>query len=348
MASIYCPRFRALNANGAPVSGGGLWVFEAGTTTPADIFTNDGLSTPAANPLTSDSNGYFPQFFIASGATVDLQVRQTTSLTSTLLWSADDVDSLGAEDASAFYRDFGANGRLQARGAGGLVRLEFGNPDGDDVGGAAVISGWNGTTGDDLTFDFSEATFGGNLTVEGNLAVDGTMQAPKLLASGEATGVATVDIPLPGAYETYQILVDEIAVSTALALYGYLAFDSVPTFKSGAGDYTTAYYSLISTTNATGSAAGGKNTSHTLIFLGTNISPTSSQNGAAEINVHTSAARETLLEGRVTATNGSYEMAIFPFVAMTRDKSYGKATYLRIATSTGTVSLRYKVLGIPY
>lgn len=130
MAAIYPPIFTAENANGDPVSGAGLWVFETGTTTPAAIFTNKGLTAPAANPLEALSDGRFPQFYIASGAVVDLQCRRTTDLTSSLLWGAEAVDALGAESLSTFYKDFGPNGRLQARGAGGVVRFEFGKASG--------------------------------------------------------------------------------------------------------------------------------------------------------------------------------------------------------------------------
>ena len=158
MASIYPPRFRAKDGNGDPVSGAGLWVFETGTATPAPIFTDAALSISAPNPLTSDANGYFPQFFIAAQSVVDLQVRATTSLSSTLLWQATDIDSLGAEDAAVLIRDFGSNGRFQVRGAGSKVHIEVGDPDGDDIGGIGRIGGWNGTQAEEMTLDAADTS----------------------------------------------------------------------------------------------------------------------------------------------------------------------------------------------
>jgi hypothetical protein len=156
MASIYLPVFRAKNANGVIASGAGLWVYETGTTTAADIFTDSDLTIPASNPLESDSAGYFPQFFIASATRVDLQCRaDADDVSSTLLWQALKIDSLGVDDGSVFLRDFGDDGRLQARGSAGVVNLEFGDPVGDNIGGVGRIGGWAGTQGVSLTIDFA-------------------------------------------------------------------------------------------------------------------------------------------------------------------------------------------------
>lgn len=160
MALIYPPLFRAENASGVIVSGAGLWVYQTGTTTPANIFTDEALTVPAANPLESNSAGYFAQFFIASSTRVDLQCRaDADNATSTLLWQALKIDSLGVEDATVFSRDFGDDGRLQARGASGVVNLEFGDPSPDNIGGVGRIGGWAGTPGVSMAIDFTTVTF---------------------------------------------------------------------------------------------------------------------------------------------------------------------------------------------
>lgn len=153
MAQLTPIRFRATNAIGALVVGAGLFVFAAGTSTPADIFTDAALTTPADNPLISGSDGYWPQFYIAAGQAVDMFAHQTDDLGSTLLWQALSVASVGSEDVSTFLRDFGSDGRVQMRGDGGRVHMEFGDPAGDNIGGKFTIGGWNGTPFDEGVLD---------------------------------------------------------------------------------------------------------------------------------------------------------------------------------------------------
>lgn len=153
MAQLSPVRFRATNAIGELVVGAGLFLFVAGTSTPADIYTDDDLTTPAANPLVSGSDGYWPQFYAPSGQLVDMFARQTDDIGSTLLWQALAVASTGLEDVATFFRDFGSDGRAQMRGDSGRVHLEFGDPAGDNIGGKFTIGGWNGTPFDEGVFD---------------------------------------------------------------------------------------------------------------------------------------------------------------------------------------------------
>lgn len=180
MAQLSPVRFRATNAIGELVVGAGLFLFLAGTSTPADIFTDDDLTTPALNPLISGSDGYWPQFYLAAGQVVDVFARQTDDLGSTLLWQALSVASAGLEDVSTFLRDFGADGRVRMVGDSGVVRLEFGDPAGDDVGGKWAISGWNGT-------DFDAGS------IEGPLEVDGTLKVAKA-SRGVPVALPALDI----------------------------------------------------------------------------------------------------------------------------------------------------------
>ena len=51
-------RARFFDANGDPLSGGSVEFFEAGTSTPKTIYTDNGLGTPATNPQVLDADGY--------------------------------------------------------------------------------------------------------------------------------------------------------------------------------------------------------------------------------------------------------------------------------------------------
>jgi hypothetical protein len=56
------------NAQGAPLAGGRLYFFQAGTTTPQSAYQDSGLIIPHANPIILDAAGRVPQFFLADGS----------------------------------------------------------------------------------------------------------------------------------------------------------------------------------------------------------------------------------------------------------------------------------------
>lgn len=55
-----------LNNNTEVAGGAKLYVYEAGTTTPLDTYSDSGLSTPNANPVVADANGRFGAIFLAA------------------------------------------------------------------------------------------------------------------------------------------------------------------------------------------------------------------------------------------------------------------------------------------
>lgn len=58
--------FRVVDTNGVPLSGALLYVYEAGTSTPLNTYSDTGLTTPNANPIVSDSAGYFGEVFVGA------------------------------------------------------------------------------------------------------------------------------------------------------------------------------------------------------------------------------------------------------------------------------------------
>ena len=71
--------------NGDVVTGGSVLITAAGGVTPSTIYSDNG-STVAANPLTTDANGYF-EFFVADG-TYDIRVNGTLAYTDVLIVDA--------------------------------------------------------------------------------------------------------------------------------------------------------------------------------------------------------------------------------------------------------------------
>lgn len=58
MASpISYPKFQAFDSNGDPLSGGKVYTYQPGTSTPMTTYSDYGLSTPNANPVVLDSRG---------------------------------------------------------------------------------------------------------------------------------------------------------------------------------------------------------------------------------------------------------------------------------------------------
>lgn len=66
MAQFLTPGFlQAIGTNGTPYSGAKLYVYETGTETEISLFSDEGLSTPIANPIVADAAGVFALAFMA-------------------------------------------------------------------------------------------------------------------------------------------------------------------------------------------------------------------------------------------------------------------------------------------
>lgn len=74
--------YRALDANGDPVSGAKLYFFDAGTTTPRNVYSDAGLSSLISQPVVANAAGWFQAIFI-DGTAGDYKDR---------LHDADDVE----------------------------------------------------------------------------------------------------------------------------------------------------------------------------------------------------------------------------------------------------------------
>lgn len=81
MAQYLGPAFQqALSASAVPYSGGLLYIYEPGTTTPIALFTDEDMLTPAANPMVADSSGSFTPVFLAE-TSVKLVLQTSTGST---------------------------------------------------------------------------------------------------------------------------------------------------------------------------------------------------------------------------------------------------------------------------
>ena len=81
-------RYQAFDSNGNPVSGAKLYTFEAGTSTPAETWSNVELTSSNANPLIASSTGLFGPIFLETGHSYKFVLNNASDV---LLWSQDNV-----------------------------------------------------------------------------------------------------------------------------------------------------------------------------------------------------------------------------------------------------------------
>lgn len=106
MAFAIAPAWRQqfFDANGAPLAGGFLYFYIAGTSTPQDTYTTS-TGTVAANPIELDSSGYTPNGMFWANASYKIMVTDANGVPQLNL-SQDGVASTGLSSAqvgSAFF-----------------------------------------------------------------------------------------------------------------------------------------------------------------------------------------------------------------------------------------------------
>jgi hypothetical protein len=82
------------DANGVPLSGGKLYTYVAGTTTPQATYTSSSGSTPNANPIILNSEGRVSgtnEVWLDSAVSYKLILQTSASVQ---LWSADDLSGM--------------------------------------------------------------------------------------------------------------------------------------------------------------------------------------------------------------------------------------------------------------
>jgi microcystin-dependent protein len=90
--SIQLSLSQQFDAQGRPLSGGQLYFFTAGTTTPQNAFQDTALTITYPNPITLDASGRVPPFYLADGL---IKIRLATSAGVTVI-AADNLLVVGA------------------------------------------------------------------------------------------------------------------------------------------------------------------------------------------------------------------------------------------------------------
>lgn len=181
---ILPPTNPSLDSNGNPVSGSTLTYYQNGTTTPVSIYAEAALSTPLANPLTSDSAGVFPQVYAADTATYSVKWTRTgysdvtyNDIHTDHYTVAQTQTRLNSGTNQTYTTPVGCR-QLKIRMVGG----------GGGGGGSGTGDGGNGTAGGDTTFASTTYTAKGGGGATGNANAGGSA----------GTGGSGTGLSLPG------------------------------------------------------------------------------------------------------------------------------------------------------
>jgi hypothetical protein len=171
--------------NGVPLSGGKLYTYAAGTTTPAATYTSSSGGTAHANPIVLDSGGRVPggETWLTDGTSYKFLLKDSTDV---LIATYDNIVGINSN-----YVNFFAQEEIQTATAGQTV-FTLANP---YVPGANTLSvfvdgvnQYNGTTYSYVETSASTVTFDSGLHV-GALVKFTTVQS---LTSGQQTDAALV------------------------------------------------------------------------------------------------------------------------------------------------------------
>lgn len=80
-------RYRALDNDGAPLAGGKLYTYEAGTSTPKTTYTTKAATSANTNPVIMDANGYADVWLDTGGYKFILKDSSDNTI-----WTADNLD----------------------------------------------------------------------------------------------------------------------------------------------------------------------------------------------------------------------------------------------------------------
>lgn len=219
-----------VDINGVPLVGGKLFFYQAGTTsTPQNAYSDSGLTNALPNPITLDSAGRIPQFFLADG---QIKIKLTDSAGVVQL-SADNLLVIGASSGGGGGVSVDASTVLstgdikQTYGTGTLTGFVRGN--GRTIGSAS--SGASERANAD-TEDLFVYLWG----IDSNLSVSGGRGA-----SGAADFAANKALTLPDFRGRLLASLDDMG-------------------NSAAGRLSASYFGAVATT--LGNAGGSE--SHTL------------------------------------------------------------------------------------
>ena len=96
MSNLPTLKYRAFDTNGDPVSGAKLYTYTVGTTTPKTTYSEHTLTTPHANPIVADANGWFGEIYLTVGASYRFILKTSADVT---IFDVDNVAAATVDSA---------------------------------------------------------------------------------------------------------------------------------------------------------------------------------------------------------------------------------------------------------
>ncbi len=330
MALIWPFGVKLTDSSGNALSGAKLRVYTAGTTTPANLFSDAGLSTGITNPVVADADGMLANggnecaVYIAEGS-YDIAILSSADA---VLSSVDDY-APPSSDSADILRTLTSNARIFITGSGGEVFIRAGSPSPTNTGGDLTLEGWAGTQLDTLTLNSAETSFTGNVDIDGDLTVGGEL-IPAIVTSGTMASAAELVIPLTGGFQSYTIELYEIAATNAAALRITVSIDSGSTYVAGANydSYSVAF-----------DASAGSNPGVGW-WYGTvgNLSTTAGkmQTLAFDLDTPASGTGDTTMIGQTSIADIGYR-------TWGAVSAGGRVTHVKIAVTAGTITCKWRL-----
>lgn len=307
------PRWQFFDNNGDPLSGGKLFWYQTGTSTPKPTFSDPALATLNSNPVILDAAGYAPDIFMDS-TDYKLVVKNAADVTQ---YTADPVFAVPAGLRGSTINSQTGDYTIVAADSGGIIRASgtwtlhllaaaaAGNGYLTDLinsgSGTITVDPAGAETIDGLSTIAVPAGFSTSIFSTGNEWE--TMGRTGLIPVRSTTlTVATpsVDFVLPSPDLIYQLRITNAASSAGSPLLLRFSTDGGATFLDGASDYE---YAMLY--NVAAAASGVGDSTESSIFLTTSLVSGGGVNGVVEFTPGAAAHRASVLMGHTNAAEPS-------------------------------------------
>lgn len=146
------PRMQWFDDNGDPLAAGKLYAYQAGTSTPQDIYSDEGLTIPLANPITLDAAGRAPQIYIAQAA-YKFVLKNALGAT---VWTSDNVRTPQVGDYQSYTPVWASVGGTPVSLGDGVIEGQYHEVGDDGIEGDILLTfGSTSSAGAGNTWTFS-------------------------------------------------------------------------------------------------------------------------------------------------------------------------------------------------
>lgn len=246
------PRLQWEDGNGAPLAGGKLYFYAAGTTTPQATYSDEALAVPNPNPVVLNSQGYSGDIWVPAGSSYKVVLKTAADVE---VWTVDPWEPPGA--GSLGLPAFGGQALRFMRVNAVETALEFRTPAqvksdiaaGDVSGPASAVDNAvavaDGTTGKLIKYVAAVGSAGQLLTSQGP-GLPPVFASPSIGAlthlESQAALVATASLdfdltPWIADYEVIEFEIDLLPVDDDAVLQVRLSADNGVTFDASGYNY---------------------------------------------------------------------------------------------------------------